>query len=510
MSSKVVEGTTMESSTLELVEDCHVPKPGHMWGARYTLALLGFLGFSSVYAMRVNLSVAIVAMVQGSNSANTTNYTDPSSHYACPLPDDFDTEGANNDGEFDWDSQTQGLILGSFFYGYTVTNLVGGRIAEYLGGKVVYGTGILLTSVLTLLSPLCARTSAQLFVAIRILEGITEGVTFPAMNSMLANWVPPKERAKFSTLIYAGVQFGTVVTLSASGWMCDSDFLGGWPSVFYVFGALGLVWSVAWFLLAFDNPGTHPRISEEEKKYIIRYCGKKRDKPLPLPWKAVLTSVPVWAVIVVHFGYNWGFYTLLTELPTYLNNIQHFDMKSNGLVSALPYLVMWIFSLIYCAIIDRVIAKGKISFITVRRLSMAIGVYGPMLGLIAMCFVNCDAKLAMGMLCVAVGFNGASYSGYMCSHQDLSPNLAGSLMGLTNAIANISGFVAPAVTGAITENNQSLSAWRTVFLISSATYLVSNTIYLIFISADVQPWNNPRPGTDAGQMKEKEEAKQQD
>lgn len=31
--------------------------------ARYTLGFLGFLGFALVYAMRVNLSVAIVSMV---------------------------------------------------------------------------------------------------------------------------------------------------------------------------------------------------------------------------------------------------------------------------------------------------------------------------------------------------------------------------------------------------------------------------------------------------------------
>lgn len=49
---------------------------------------------------------------------------------------------------------------------------------------------------------------------------------------------------------------------------------------------------------------------------------------MPLPWKAVLTSPPVLALTVTHFGNNWGFYTLLTELPTYLKSIQHFNMKS--------------------------------------------------------------------------------------------------------------------------------------------------------------------------------------
>ncbi|XP_069945366.1 putative inorganic phosphate cotransporter [Cherax quadricarinatus] len=154
---------------------------------------------------------------------------------------------------------------------------------------------------------------------------------------------------------------------------------------------------------------------------------------------------------------------------------------------------MWIFSLVYCSIVDRLLAAGKVSNLAVRRVSMSIGIFGPMLGLIAMCFVNCDEKLAMGVLCVAVGLNGAVYSGYMSSHQDLSPNLAGSLLGLTNTVATIPGFVSPVVTGSITDGNETVSAWRTVFLISAGTYLVTNTFYLVFISADVQPWNEQQP-----------------
>ena len=47
-----------------------------------------------------------------------------------------------------------------------------------------------------------------------------------------------------------------------------------------------------------------------------------------VPWKEIFTSVPFWGVAIVHFGINWGFYTLLSELPTYFDQIQHFDMSS--------------------------------------------------------------------------------------------------------------------------------------------------------------------------------------
>ena len=36
----------------------------------------------------------------------------------------------------------------------------------------------------------------------------------------------------------AGIQLGTVIVLSVSGWLCDTTSIGGWRSVFYVFGEL--------------------------------------------------------------------------------------------------------------------------------------------------------------------------------------------------------------------------------------------------------------------------------
>ena len=46
-----------------------------------------------------------------------------------------------------------------------------------------------------------------------------------------------------------------------------------------------------------------------------------------IPWKAIFTSLPVWAIVVAHFTENWGFYTMLTELPSYLKHRLHFDLS---------------------------------------------------------------------------------------------------------------------------------------------------------------------------------------
>ena len=73
---------------------------------------------------------------------------------------------------------------------------------------------------------------------------------------------------KEKIIFFSGIQFGTVITLPVSGWLCDTTFLGGWPSVFYIFGFLGVIWGIAWFLLVKESPEDHPRISKWEYHHI--------------------------------------------------------------------------------------------------------------------------------------------------------------------------------------------------------------------------------------------------
>jgi hypothetical protein len=44
------------------------------------------------------------------------------------------------------------------------------------------------------------------------------------------------------------------------------------------------------------------------------------------PWNKFLTSPPVWSIVMAHFSENWGFYTLLTQLPTFMKG-NEFSMK---------------------------------------------------------------------------------------------------------------------------------------------------------------------------------------
>lgn len=120
------------------------------------------------------------------------------------------------DGPFLWSGTIQGILLSSYFWGYLIAQLPGGRVAELVSAKWVMFFAVAINIVCTLLSPLAAKAHYGVLLVLRILEGVGGGVTFPAMHVMLAQWAPPAERSIMSSIAYAGTALGTVVRCSNS------------------------------------------------------------------------------------------------------------------------------------------------------------------------------------------------------------------------------------------------------------------------------------------------------
>jgi len=200
----------------------------------------------------------------------------------------------------------------------------GGLVADRFGGKWLCGGSILLSSIVSLLTPAAARIHIGLLIALRLLSGLGEGALVPAFYAMIARWSAPRCRSAVVSAFYAGANVGVVVGMLLTGVLCDG---AGWPSAFYAFGAVGCVWSVAWSFLCYDSPPTHPRISAAELEYWERTVGRDDlvERP-PTPWRRILTSVPVWALAVAFFANNWVYYTLVVCLPLYMHDVLGFDM----------------------------------------------------------------------------------------------------------------------------------------------------------------------------------------
>lgn len=145
-----------------------------------------------------------------------------------------------------------------------VTHLPGGWIAEKYGGKHTLGFGILLTAVFTLLTPAAIYIGdSTALIILRILMGIGEGTTYPAINVLLAKWTPPEERSRTASFVYAGALIGTVFATTVSGWILQYSDIG-WPLVFYVMGTISVIWFFIWLPACYNSPKDHPFISEKE------------------------------------------------------------------------------------------------------------------------------------------------------------------------------------------------------------------------------------------------------
>ena len=162
--------------------------------ARHALAFIGFFGFFNAYCQRVNLSVALVAMVN-----TTEDYNQLSEQ--CPGPYGGNTSSVSHSGEFDWDEKTQGHISGAFFYGYFLSMMPGGLLAGIYGGKHLFGVGMLFSSMCAVLTPMAARISVYCLIGVRVLQGIGQGVIFPSMHNILGNWATAWETTQLGNTL---------------------------------------------------------------------------------------------------------------------------------------------------------------------------------------------------------------------------------------------------------------------------------------------------------------------
>jgi predicted MFS family arabinose efflux permease len=86
------------------------------------------------------------------------------------------------------------------------------------------------------------------------------------MSTIYVRWAPPHEKSRLIGFSCSGNNIGNIIALSLGGWLCDVD---GWSSVFYLFGSVGIVWSILMFSLNADTPQTHKFISDIERDYIV-------------------------------------------------------------------------------------------------------------------------------------------------------------------------------------------------------------------------------------------------
>lgn len=382
---------------------------------RYIVTYMVLWGCAVMYIVRTNLSVAIVPMAK----------------------------------EYNWDSNDQGLVLSSFYYGYILTQLFGGALSKRFPPTHVFSIAIGISAALSLVTPL-TRGHLTAIIVIRSLEGVALGVTFPAMMAINAIWAPPFERSIIMMIGSAGMHVGTVMALAGSGFLNDSL---GHESIFYVFGAFGVLWFILWLFVVRPSPETDPWISDRERTFIIESIGigKQSTRLTEVPWCRIFTSVPVWSLVAAHFAYTWGAYTLLTQMPTFLSDTMGLELSATGFVSCLPYITTGVLSVPAGILTDFLISRNILSTVKTRKL-FSSGSY-----LIQTVFMMLAAYLkspvgSIASLTIAVGFQTVTQCGYGVNYLDIAPQYGGIIFGFMNTFGTLSGIISPILTGVIVQS----------------------------------------------------------
>ncbi len=411
------------------------------WPRRFVLVGLCSLSTFICYIDRVNMSVAIIPMAE----------------------------------EFKWDQTTKGIVLSSFFYGYLATQVLGGWLADRYGGKAVLGFGVLWWSIFTMLTPPAAMISLTVLFIARVGMGLGEGVAFPAIHNLFARWAPVQERARFVALNTSGIPLGTVGALFLTPAIV---LTWGWHWVFYCFGLLGFVWFGLWYFLASDSPETHPTIHPTEAQFI-RSNTPLVQKNDVTPWGLLLSRAPTWAIIINHFCSNWGFYVILTWLPTYFKQALGADLSKVGIYTILPWLVMFIMGNVAGWTADLLIERGY-SLTFVRKLMQSIGFFG------AATFISFVGSVttiteAIVLMCCTLGTGAFALSGFGVNHLDIGPRYAGILLGFSNTAGTIPGILGVTLTGMILD---ATGSWQLVFMISAGIYVFGALVWLLFSTGE--------------------------
>ncbi|KAL3866386.1 hypothetical protein ACJMK2_043689 [Sinanodonta woodiana] len=370
---------------------------------RYWVVLMGFMGLLLSIGYRAVFSLVIVHVNKAKH--NLTDEDDSIFATKCT------TTGTNRNLEVVWQPGVNFLFQTAYFISSTLTQFPGGILAVRFSAKRVCGLSVLLSGLLLTVMPTAILYHDGVVFAIRIVQGVIEGVTVPALNGVIAAWAPKSEKSRLITISYAGAYLSTAVAFVVSGaCMCYVT----WYAALILYGGLGTLWSIVWLCTVYDSPSLCPCLGEKEKELYEREGNHvkpgSKATSAKVPWKQIFTSLPVSAVFVGAFCRNWIFSMLIVMEPQYLKDVFHMSTANIGLFSSIPHILMTIVVIFGGFMFDHLIKAQIISTTVARKLAQCIG-FGVEAGCILGLYFISDWKVAIILLSVGVAISGLAISG---------------------------------------------------------------------------------------------------
>jgi len=360
-----------------------------------------------------------------------------------------------------------GSLLSAFFWTYALFQLLGvvGLLLDRFDVSWVYAAAYLLWSAATAATGLA--TGFVMLFSLRLLLGMGESAAYPSYSKIFATHFPEHHRGLANAFIDAGSKFGPALGTLVGG-LLMARF--GWRPFFFVLGAVSLAWLVPWLKWMPRGKGT----------VVLHHV----ESP---PVMRILKERSAWGSFGGLFCGNYYWYFLLTWLPTYMVMELHFSMDHMASMGALAFLAIGVSSALCGWLSDHWIAAGA----TPTRVRKTFTVGGLALSTIILPVAMVHSqKLSMALLFTACVFFGMWSSNHWALIQTLAgPSAAGKWTAVQNGIGNLSGVVAPALTGLVVERTGQFF-WA--FAVATGLVLLGAFFYGVVIGPIKQvDWSRP-------------------
>ncbi|XP_035826482.1 solute carrier family 17 member 9 isoform X2 [Aplysia californica] len=380
--------------------------------------------------------------------------------------------------ELGWDKTESGTVLSSFFWGYTMTQFLGGYLSDRIGGDIVLPIAACMWSLITFWTPQLAYLSTDKHISLyivvlsRVSLGICQGFHYPGMTSIISRKVNEQERSLTYSMVASGSHIGTLLTGSVGSILMDRY---GWQFPFYFIGLCGLTWMLLmrYMLIA----------RQRNKSVVVSLAdaplpdlATSKDKPetrSSVPWILLFTKPAFWALLVGHFCHAYSFFVLLSWLPTYFH--ENFPTAKGWVFNVVPWVVTIPSSIGSGWLADKMISSGY-SVTFVRKFMESVALLGTAFFLFIISYTSSYTSCLI-CLALAVACCGFHNSGILVNPQDIAPKHAGSVFGIMNMAGAIPGFVGVYIAGHILETTKS---WNAVFGQTSVVCVFGWIVYVIF------------------------------
>ncbi len=334
-----------------------------------------------------------------------------------------------------------------------------GRVLDRIGARTGYAVAFTLWNLSHIAAGL-AVTTVQ-FTLARVGLGLGESGAFPSSLKAIADWFPQRERALATGIFNAGTNLGAIVApalvpVLTAAW--------GWRSSFFVTGALGMLWLVAW-LLCYRRPQVHPRVNALELALIE---SDPTDPAVPVVWWRLLKLKETWAYAGARFLIDpiWWFY--LFWLPDFLHKTYHLNLSSFGPPLIAIYLISDVGS-VMGGFSSSALLKRGIGVNVARKITLFVCA----LLVLPVLWVAGASNLweAVFLIGVAAAAHQAFSANVYTFPSDVLPRSAvASVVGIGGMMGAVGGMLFSKFVG---QTLQGTGSYRILFIIAGSVYLVA-------------------------------------